>query len=496
MSRRQHDRQYYRLMHELRVLVLVAISAVSCSEQPKAVAPSPRTAEASPSTTASAPAPSASNHTAPVQRASWEKATAVHWRPKSRSLLVEHKGGLELVDLNTTPPKAQRLCEGTRLEPLWDPGGKVLHAACDGPDPIWKPDATKSKDWGGFVMPHSSLSPDGSVLLISTAALAWFWIDTTTSELITTTAPRTPGLTGGSYPYWSPDGTRVLIVQDGGALTMMSGKTWKVRRDLKVSVNLPTVEPEAAWHPKGTSVAVVSDYLTVIFDKTGRQLFIDAEKDPENADTDGPSAIQYGNDGKTLVALRQRRLQSMKERGRGAKVLGDGVVAMAATLASDQVLFQDDRGVHAIQSDGSNERELLKLERAADDDPARLLWLPDGKTAVVVHDGSLWVLDSGGAKTKIQAKITPGLWHVALSPDGAFLALAGERVQVARLKDGTVLTVYSRAAAAGPSKALFFTDDGRFAGDSALAQEFISPEKRAKAPAASLVKEFFASGDL
>lgn len=413
---------------------------------------------------------------------------ALQWRPRGRMISRATEAGVDLIDLDATPLRGRRLCENSTIELFWHPeGSKLTTRDCGkGGVELWSSNTGKLiANWDNFY-PHSSFSHDGSVMLITTGNFVWRWLDGKTHAEVGVHDPQTAA-TGSSYPYWSPTGNIAVMVTDGGGITVVSGKTGKGIRDIRIDGGSGS-EPKVAWHPSGTMFAVTGGHYTSIFDSKGTKIFESQQPELEAVADRWPHDIQYGNGGKTLYLLRNAELLAFGETGKNERALARGAAAMSASPDSEAVIYQTHDGLYLIAPSSTESRLLQETEGA---EAPRIVWLPGGERVAIYDAGRISFHDVDSPK-RAEVAVSKEVAGVALSLDGKVLAVGGRGLELVRVTDRAKLHVELDAANAGPARTIAYTSSGHFEGDAKLATSHLSALKKQTTPRPKLIADFFA----
>jgi Tol biopolymer transport system component len=199
---------------------------------------------------------------------------------------------------------------------------------------------------------------------------------------------------GGSWPAWSPDGSRIAFtsVRRDGIFVMNADGT-----SLRRVTTSPTIELEATWSPDGRRLAfarTVPGYKTEIF--------------------------VVGVDGKGLRRLTSNRGEDFEaDWAPNGKRIAWSFVASRAGIPS---------GIFTMNPDASSKR--IRGQGIAPD------WSPDGRRFVFVLRGELWTEAVGGTDRR-RLPVAPGAdARPEWSPDGtqvAFLSSQGSPTAQYRL---------------------------------------------------------------
>lgn len=252
---------------------------------------------------------------------------------------------------------------------------------------------------------------------------------------------------------WSPDGSRLLALDDDGVHVIRGDGS----SDVRVSRVASTYE-WVHWSPDGHAIALHdgSSIVLVRADGRGRRvLTTHASTDPNETLSWSPDGaeIAYSLDGgvhvvNTRGAPNPRRIHAgtqplwspdgsriafqwglwvsvMNRDGTGARRLqkGGGVAGWSPqgrALAFWTGIIQVQR-MFTVQSDGTRLRQVC--------DHCWLEWFPDGRRVAVLgghgHPGHLSVVDAAGSHRRLVARTNSGHAGFSVAPDGTAIAYVG-----------------------------------------------------------------------
>lgn len=333
------------------------------------------------------------------------------------------------------------------------------------------------------VTPMVQFSPDGRRVVASTVHKLVIWdVDTDT---------RTDLPIQGLYPKarFSPDGAMLALLRSDIELTM-----WSLAESRRVAVR---AMGDCGWMggidylPDGTLMFGVDRGVQRLDGVTGARV---GGYDPVD---DAVRAVAFVHDG--------TQVQSDRAGRRAVWAVGDGAtvseVDRAVRTEPTSLRAVTDDGAYTLSSEGfKHQRGQGPLSLSARGEPSPRWTVPmktgyralalarDGSTVAFVHGRRVTMLDgaTGDALEGVVLKV--GLTAVALSPDGARLAVGDER---------GVVRVYVRPGRKprlelvghiGPVSALAFRDDGALLASGALdgtsvvwdVASALAPSKRAR----------------
>lgn len=245
----------------------------------------------------------------------------------------------------------------------WDVRSKVLSVAAGGS----RLRRLYTGENGAYVWP-GSWSPDGSVLTFSTQkahlnACAVKTLDPNTDTVDTILSEDLHMCFG--RPAWSPDGTRLLVLNNEGLITVAPDGSDPT------PVPIPTwgsIGGGYDWSPDGTKIVYAQETMSGV----SRMVVMDAD----------------GTDPVRITRCRRRVCRG-----------GLGDTSPRWSPDGSTIAFVRAHNLYLVAPDGSDLRRLtgcsetLRSVRCRFDDP---IWSPDGTLLAFTHQGAVWTMDPDG----------------------------------------------------------------------------------------------------
>ncbi|HEX5719569.1 MAG TPA: protein kinase [Thermoanaerobaculia bacterium] len=304
---------------------------------------------------------------------------------------------------------------------------------------------------------HPAWSPDGKVLLVSTAAITdptlWDRPSRVSRIDVETSRKRLLLERDAVQPSWSPNGKRIaywsVLTKNGRRMI------WTVTADGRNPVPVDMEDLSINWNPVWSS----DGYLYFVSDRKGSmspwRIAIDeetgltlGEPEPILAPSSWSGFLSLSRDGRRLIYSTSEEISSVERAQLDADSLPAPprpVTGVATGLFNVRVSPQGDRIVLASaiggkqedlylsRLDGTGDLVQLTHDEHRDRSPS---WLPDGNIVFSSNRGGrygLWTVRPGGTPQPLSVSYGEPLFSPVPSPDGRWLACASGLARAALL---------------------------------------------------------------
>jgi len=447
------------------VIAVLALTSLSACQKKPSPAPVSRLS-ATAVLTASAPSAAAPPPEAPAQ----SLFKGVSWSRTSRSLATwggckcasgsRFEGGEPVVcpvriwdlPLGRLAATVETPCSHTIAHVGWSPSGDLFAISDFDSLRVWR-----LKDLARVFEsePLSSAgafrwSPDGKLLLWGNSYGNAVLLRSESGEIVRRAEVLPPGAELDWDATWSDSGRFLAVTVENGPLNIWDGHTGAVLRELRVSGVSPLDAIHLVWRPGSEQLVFANDngLLATANAGIGAVEVLSRPKGARRATrqtwitlrADGKLLAVNDGDGRlTLWDLASRRSREL--------------LAQRASSWTSPVEFSRDLKYLALLRQGKLEivsadspGKVRRFDLGAEATPHSLVgWGTDGHYHAVV--GKTLISFSPGGAESFRHEITEPSAGVTISPDGGFMAIAGQTLEILRLRDRRSIKLVLRQVA-------------------------------------------------